>query len=45
MDTKDAARAAVLMSAGAGVTTATDVADSATSPVEAKRKAEASGAG
>ena len=46
MDTKDAAPAAVRMSAGAGATTATgDVVDSATNPAEASRKAAASGAG
>jgi hypothetical protein len=46
MDTKDAAPAAVRTSAGAGATTATeDVADFATNPAEASRKAAASGAG
>ena len=46
MDTKDAAPAAVRMSAGAGATTATgDVVDFAMNPGEASRKAAASGVG
>lgn len=46
MDTKDAALAAVRMSAGAGATTATgDGADFGTNPAEANRKAAASGVG
>jgi len=42
---KDAARAAVPMSAGAGVTIATDVAVSAMNPGGATRKAVVSGDG
>jgi len=46
METRDAAPAAVPMSAGAGATTATeDVADSATNPAGASPKRAASGAG